>query len=103
MVQAQIETSLRFPAIVNYVLYVMHLLVKKVIILAITRKAVEHAFILIQFFSYLRKQGRLFTLGALEWIHPWLRVNGLFDFCNCQKIIMVLGEGWSLSGLLELV
>ena len=72
-------------------------------LLAITRKAVEHVFILIQFFLYLRKQGWLFTLGALESIHPWVRLNGLFDFCNRQKIIMVLGEGWSLTGLLELV
>ena len=40
-------------------------------------------------------------LSALEWIHPWVRLNGLFDFCNRQKIIMVLGEGRSLTGLLE--
>ena len=77
--------------------FVLHLLLNSVIIMAITRKAVEHVFILIQFFSYLRKQGWLFTLGALEWIHPWVRLNGLFDFCNRQKIIMVLGEGWSLT------
>ena len=38
-----------------------------------------------------------------------MRLNGLFDFCtpwNCQEIIdflMVLGEGRSLTGLLELV
>ena len=83
--------------------FVLHLLVNIVIIMAITRKAVEHVFILIQFFSYLRKQGWLFTIGAFEWIHPWARLNELFDFCNRQKIIMVLGEGRSLTGLLELV
>ena len=83
--------------------FVLHLLVNSVIIMARTRKAVEHVFILIKFFSYLRKQGWLFTLGALEWIHPWVRLNGLFEFWNRQKIIMVLGEGWSVTGLLELV
>ena len=83
--------------------FVLHLLLNSVIIMAVTRKTVEHVFILIQFFSYLRKQGWLFTLGALEWIHSWARLNGLFDFCNRQKIIMVLGEGWGLIGLLELV
>ena len=83
--------------------FVLHLLVNIVIIMAITRKAVEHVFILIQFFSYLRKQGWLFTIGAFEWIHPWARLNELFDFCNRQKIIMVLGVGRSLTGLLELV
>ena len=42
-------------------------------------------------------------------INPWVRLNGLFDFCtpwNCRKIVdflMVLGEGRSLTGLLELV
>ena len=81
--------------------FALHLLVNSVIIIAITRKAVEHVFILIQFFSYLRKQGWLFTLGALEWIHPWVRLNELFDFCNRQKIVMVLGEGWSLTGFLQ--
>ena len=82
--------------------FVLHLLVNSVII-AITRKAVEHVFILIEFFFYLRKQGWSFTLGALEWIHPWVRLNGLFDFCNRQNIIMVLGEGRSLTRLLELL
>ena len=77
--------------------------------MTIARKVVERVFILIQFFSYLRKQRWLFSLGALKRIHPWVRLNGLFGFCtpwNCQKIIdilMVLGEGWSLTGLLELV
>ena len=77
--------------------------------MARARKVEERVFILIQFFSYLRKQGWLSSLSALKRIHPWVRLNGLFDFCtpwNCQKIIdilMVLGEGWSLTGLLELV
>ena len=77
--------------------------------MATARKVEERVFILIQFFSYLRKQGWLSSLGALKRIHPWVRLNGLFGFCtpwNCQKIIdilMVLGEGWSLTGLLELV
>ena len=83
--------------------FVLHLFVNIVIIMAITRKAAEHVFILIQFFSYLRKQGWLFTTGALDWIHPWAHLNELFDFCNRQKTIMVLGEGRSLTGLLELV
>ena len=78
--------------------FVLHLLVNSLIIMVIARKAVEHVFIPVQFFSYLRKQGWLFSLGALRRIHPWVRLNGLFDFCtpwNCQKIIdflMVLGE-----------
>ena len=78
--------------------------------MTIARKVVERVFILIQkFFSFLRKQGWLFSLGALKGIHPWVRLNGLFDFCtpwNCQKIkdfLMVLGGGRSLTGLLELV
>ena len=45
--------------------FVLHLLVNSVIIMVIARKAVEHVFISIQFFSYLRKQGWLFSLGAL--------------------------------------
>ena len=51
----------------------------------------------------------MFSLGASNRIHPWVRLNGLSDFCtpwNCQKIIavlMVLGEGQSLTGLLKLV
>ena len=70
--------------------------------MAVARK-VGHVFILIQFFSYLRKQGWLFRLVALKRIHTWVHLNGLFDFCtpwNCQKIIdflMVLVEGWSLN------
>ena len=44
--------------------FVLHLLLNSVIIMAITRKPVEYAFILIQFFSYLRKQGWLLTLGT---------------------------------------
>ena len=50
----------------------------------------------------------MFSLGALNRIHPWVRLNGLSDFCtpwNCQKIIAVLtvlGEGQSLTGLPEL-
>ena len=35
----------------------------------------------------MRKQGWLFTLGALEWIYSGVRLNGLFDFCNRQEII----------------
>ena len=89
--------------------FVPHLLVNSVIIMVTARKAVEHVFVLIQFFSYLRKQGWLFSLSALRRIHPWVRLNGLFNFCtpwNCPKIIdflMVFGEGQSLTGLLELV
>ena len=89
--------------------FVLHLLANRVIIMTIARKVVERVFILIQFFSYLRKQRWLFSLGALKRIHPWVRLNGLFDICtpcNCQKIydfLMVLGEGRSLTGLLELV
>ena len=45
--------------------------------MVITRKTVEHVFIL------------------------WVGLNGLFDFCNRQKI-MFLGEGRSLTGLFEL-
>ena len=43
----------------------LHLLVNSVIIMVIARKTVERVFILIQFLSYLRKQGLLFNLGAL--------------------------------------
>ena len=89
--------------------FVLHLLVNRVIKMTTARKVVERVFIQIQFFPYLRKQRWLFSLGALRRIHPWVRSIWLFDFCtpwNCQKIIdfpMVLGEGWSLTGLLELV
>ena len=78
------------------------------IIMAIARKEVERVFIIINFF-YLRKQGSLFTLGTLEWIHSLVCLNRLFEFCTpwyCQKIIyflMVLGEGRNLTGLLELI
>ena len=78
--------------------FVLHLLVNSVIIMVIARKVVERVFVLIQFFSYLRKQGWLFSLGSLRRIPPCVRLNGLFDFYtlwNCQKIIdflMVLGE-----------
>ena len=88
--------------------FVLHLLVNRIIIMTIARKVMECVFILIQFFSYLRKQEWLFSVGLLKRIHPWVRLNGLFDFCtpwNCQEIIdflMVLGEGRSLTGLLEL-
>ena len=89
--------------------FVLHLLANSVIIMAIARKAVERVFILIQFFPYSRKQRWLFSFGALKRIHPWVHLNGLFDFCtpwNCQKIIdflMILGERWSLTGLLEFI
>ena len=89
--------------------FVLHLLVNRITILTIARNLVEHVFILIQFFFYLRKQGWLFSFGALKRIHPWVRLNGLFDFYApscCQKIkdfLMVLGEGPSLIALLELV
>ena len=85
----------------------MLLLVNTVIIMTIARK-VERVFNLIQFFSYLRKQGGLFSLGAFKRIHPWVSFNGLFDFCtlwNCKKIrdfLMVLGEGRSLTGFVWL-
>ena len=98
VVVVQIETSSKFPVTVVWLLFVLHLLVNSVIIMVIARTAVERVFILIQFFCYLRKQGWLFSLGALRRIHPWLPLNGLFDFCtlcNCQKIVdflMVLGE-----------
>ena len=42
--------------------FVLHLLVNDVIVMAIARETVERVFILIQFFTYLRKQGWLFTL-----------------------------------------
>ena len=96
-VEVQIETSSRFPVTVDC-FFVLHLLINSVIIMVITRKAVERVFILIQFYSYLRKQGCLFSFGALRRIHPLVCLNGLFDFCtpwNWQKIIdffMVLGE-----------
>ena len=105
--EVQIETS-RFPATVGC-FFVLILLVNRVIIMTIARKTVERVFIVIQFFSYLTKQAWLFSLSALKRIHPWVRLNGLFDFCtpwSCQKIIdflMVLGEGQSWTGLLELV
>ena len=89
--------------------FVLHPLVNRIIIMAIARNVLECVFILIQFFSYLWKQRWLFSLGALIRIHPGVRLNGLFDFCtlwNCQKIIdflMVLGNGRSLTGFLELV
>ena len=89
--------------------FVLILLVNRVIIMTIARKTVERVFIVIQFSSYLTKQAWLFSLSALKRIHPWVRLNGLFDFCtpwSCQKIIdflMVLGEGQSWTGLLELV
>ena len=90
-------------------LFVLHLLVNSVIIIAIARKAVEQVFLLIQLFSCLRKQSWLFSLGALKRIHPWVRLNGLFDFCtpwNCQKVIdflIVLEDGWSWTSFLEIV
>ena len=78
--------------------FVLHLLVNSEIVMVIARKVVDCVFTLIQFFSYLRKQGWLFSLGTLRRIHQWVRLNGLFDFCtpwNWQKIIdflMVLGK-----------
>ena len=108
VVEVQIETSSRFPATVGC-FFVLHLLVNRIIIMTIARKVMECVFILIQFLFYLRKQGRLFSVGVLKRIPPWVRLNGLFDLCtpwNCQKIIdflMVLGEGRSLTGLPELV
>ena len=89
--------------------FVLHLLVNSVFIMKIARKAVECVFILIQLFSYLRKQGWLFSLDAIRRIHPWVHLNGLYGLCtswNWQKIIdflMILGEGRNLTGLLELV
>ena len=82
----------------------LYLLDNSVIVMAIARKTIERSFIKIQLFLLLGK-----TRCVLEWIHIWLRLNGLFDFCiswNHQEIInflMVLGEGQSLTGLLELV
>ena len=46
--------------------FVLQLLVTSVIVMAIARKAVERVFILIQFFSYLRKQGWLFTCSPVH-------------------------------------
>ena len=77
--------------------FALYLLVNSVIIMVIAGKAVERVFILKQFFSYLRNQGWLFSLGALRKIHPWVRLNGLFDFCtpwNCQKIYDFLWNLW---------
>ena len=45
--------------------FVLHLLVNRVMVMAIARKAVESIFILMQFFSYPRKQGRFFTCPCL--------------------------------------
>ena len=90
-VEAQRETSLPNPATVGC-LFVLHLLVNSVIVMA-SQKGSR-----VQFCCYLRKQGWLFNLGALEWIHLLVCLNGSFDFCtpwNCQKIIdflLVLGE-----------
>ena len=77
--------------------FALYLLVNSVIIMVIAGKAVERVFILTQFFSYLRKQEWLFSLGALRRIHPCVRLNGLFDFCtpwNCQKIYDSLWNLW---------
>ena len=56
VVEVQREPSSRFPVIVGC-FFVLHLLVNSVIIMVIARKEVEGVFILIQIFSYLRKQG----------------------------------------------
>ena len=45
--------------------FVLHLLLNRVILLVIARKAVKSIFILVQFFLYPRKQGWFFTC-------PWL-------------------------------
>ena len=85
----------------------LYLLDNSVIVMEIARKTVERSFIIIQLFLLLGKTRVI--VCVLEWIHIWLRLNGLFDFCiswNHQEIInflMVLGEGQSLTGLLELV
>ena len=79
--------------------FVLHLLVKSVIVMAIARKAVKHIFILIQFFSYLGKQRLIVYYWCVKVDSPMGALNGLFDFWtpwNCQKIIsflMVLGGG----------
>ena len=83
--------------------FALHLLVNSVIIIAITRKAVEHVFILIQFFSYLRKQGWLFTLGALEWVLHGCAWMDYLTSVIVRKPYWVLEEGRSLTGLLELI
>ena len=96
-VELQRETS-RFPAAVGC-FFVLHLLVKSVIVMAIARKAVKHIFILIQFFSYLGKQRLIVYYWCVKMDSPMGALNGLFDFWtpwNCQKIIyflMVLGGG----------
>ena len=55
MVEVQIEHHQDF--LPGRLFFVLHLLVNSVIIMAIARKAVEHFFILTQFFPYMRKQG----------------------------------------------
>ena len=63
----------------NRLFSVLHLLVNSVIVMTIARKAVECVSILIQFFSYLRKQRWLFTC-------PWL----------WQKIISYKNIWWKM-------
>ena len=48
VVEVKTETSSRFPVTVD-LFFVLHLLVKSVIIMIIARKAVERVFMLIQF------------------------------------------------------
>ena len=59
--------------------------------MTIARTVMERIFILIQFFSYLRKQGRLFTLGALEWIFDPKWGNG-FSNLICIFILLLFSS-----------
>ena len=56
VIEVQIATSTRFHAN-NRLFFMLHLLVNGVIVMAIARETVEHVFVPIQFFPYLRKQG----------------------------------------------
>ena len=72
---------------------VLQLLVNWIIIMTIARKVVGHVFILIQFFSYLRKQGWFFSLGALKRIHPW----GAFEWVIWLLCSLELSESHRFS------
>ena len=75
VVEVQIELLLRFPVTVGCFLCCF-LLVNSVIIMVIARKSVERVFILIQFFSYLKKMVIVqpwcikenSPMGEFEWI-----------------------------------
>ena len=97
----QLTASSKFPATVDC-FFVLHLLVNSVIILAIARNAVERVFIRIRFFSYLGKQGWLFTC---PWLCVWQKrisyvyISGLQTLSpcrSCQGIVIVRSQIFSL-------